>query len=147
MIPTMQHSNIDLKFVKKKAFPKETDFVKSIRPIYYFSRVFGFLPFSIEFDSKGEVQNARISAFDFLWFVIVIGFHLVLAFICLQKQDSPKFNLNLSYILFLGDYILIILGLIYGAEARLMDMCNRSKFVRIVRQFDDFDKEVSYESG
>lgn len=66
----MQHSNIDLKFVKKKAFPKETDFVKSIRPIYYFSRVFGFLPFSIEFDSKGEVQNARISAFDFLWFVI-----------------------------------------------------------------------------
>lgn len=60
----------------KAADPMELNSGHSFTFIYYFSRVFGFMPFTIVYDSDGKIQAARIRTIDILWFMITIGLYL-----------------------------------------------------------------------
>lgn len=113
----------------------------SYRPIYYFSRIFGLMPFSIIYSSDGRAQKPRVSVFDGLWFVISICIYILMAVISYKNIILPT-NSNSSYLMILGDYVLLILGLFIGALTIGMDMCNRFKIVDILKMFDTFDNKV-----
>lgn len=127
---------------KRVKHSNEISFVSILRPYYFFSRVLGFLPFSLTLKSNGDVHKPRVSAFDLLWFVTTITLHIYLIFAFFQKIDFPK-DPNASYILFFGDSIFNLAGLIIGIISMLLDMYNRSKLVDILNGFTDFGKEAS----
>lgn len=62
-----------------------------------------------------------------------------LSFINVRLPDGA----NESPLLVLGDYFLLILGLIYGAVIIVFDMYNRLKLVDIMKKFTAFDAEVN----
>lgn len=127
---------------KKVSNANKPNFSYSIRPMYYFSRAFGLFPFTMIYDTNGDVQGAHVTLFDILWFFISIFLYLLMAFYCYMNMDLPQ-NPNDSYILNLGDYALLIVGLIYGAIIILLDMFNRFGFIDLVKNITTFDKEVS----
>lgn len=100
------------------------------------------LPFSVKFDANGNVRRAEVSKFDFLWFVTTIGIYLLLAFIYFQTMEIPN-DPSASYILFFGDSIFNIVGLVFAAVIIVLDMCNRFKIVKMLKGFSTFGKAAS----
>lgn len=121
---------------------KRIDFLYSFRPIYYFSRIFGLMPFSIIYDSNGErARRPKITIFDGIWLLIsvctqMLGVYLTIRF-KFVNQTSPTFVVILGY-------TFIIMTVMYGVGAVVMDLCNRFKFLEIINSFTVFDKHVSF---
>lgn len=132
-------SNVDLP--KKTATSTKEGFSYSLKPIYFFSRAFGLLPFSVISNSKGEIQKAQVKVFDLVWFAISICVYLYCAQFYgsnLEIQDEQ----NDSYILDLGDSLILIIDLVAGAVTVALDMRNRSRFIDILKNLTSFDKKV-----
>lgn len=115
-------------------------FANSFRPIYYFSRLFGLLPWSINYDSKRQVQGPRLRVFDVLWFLMFICGYLLMAY---NSYHRMTVNQNSVTVLIFGGHMHVILKFIFGISAMGMDLCNRHKIVYILKMFNDFDKNVS----
>lgn len=66
-------NKFNLSAVSKKWFYSgKNNFAYTIRPICYISRIVGLFPFTIIHDLNGDVQEARVTLLDFLWFKISI---------------------------------------------------------------------------
>lgn len=151
MIKTLHNNNnntVDQKLdsprqmaIKRDHLKRRPDIIYSYRPIYYFSRFFGLLPFSLRYDSNGEIQMPKISKLDGVWFVISIVIYLALAKMVSLSIEIQK-NAS-SPILILGNKLLLMFGLIYGAIMIVENMCSRFRFVGILKMFTAFDKEAS----
>lgn len=130
---------------KLESVLKKYDFSYNLKPIHVYSRCFGLVPFKIVPNSNGEIQ-AQVGKLDILWFVISMSLYFFLAYAYGKIiYDLHDFNdPNQSYILSLGDTILIVLGLIFGGFAGVMDMINRTRIVDFLKHFNFFDKNVSY---
>lgn len=129
-------------FAKGVHSKEPRDIVYSYQPIYYFSRFFGLLPFSLAHDSNGELQAPKIRIFDGFWFIISILVYLAITNVSLLRTDIQKYPQSLP-ILILGNEFLLVFGLIYGVIMIIENMCSRFKFVRILKTFINFDREVS----
>lgn len=138
----VQPSNDQLRIVKKAFYSGRMNFAYSFRPIYYCSRIFGLKPFSIIFDSNGQVQEPRVRICDGLWFVISICSYLSLTYVLYQERMHPGVS-SLPSILKIGGNIHMILSHVFSAFIVAMDMFNRSKLVDILKMFNTFDDEVS----
>lgn len=121
---------------------KKDSFVVTFWPVYFCSRYFGFLPFSLVFDSNGEIRRARVGIFDIVWFIMSIGLYLCLAILYIQMIETPQ-DPTASFILFFGDTVFNVVAMLLLILMAIMDMCNRNKLVDIVKTFSAFDKEVS----
>lgn len=119
---------------------KNINFVYSLRPIIYVSRMFGLLPFSIVCDTNGVILNAQVTAFNMTWFLIAICTYLSMALVCFQNVKVYK-NL-MSKTLLIGDAVILTLYLINSAKAIIMDMFNRFRFIEILQKISFFDAEV-----
>lgn len=119
---------------------KKADFEHSVRPIYYFSRVFGLLPFSLIRNERGEIQKPQVRFTDLLFFVISLSWYFFLACVSCQNIRLPNDN---SLIPIAGDFLLLIIGLIFNEFIIPMDMFNRFKLVEVVKMFNTFDENVS----
>lgn len=122
----------------------KADFVYSFKPIYYFSRVCGLMPFSIIYDSSHKIHKIKVCAFDVLWFVISIYLYLYVAFISYKEMTYPKSRNMPKNIMILGDSFILIFVLLFGAMNIIIDMCNRVKLSEILRMFTAFDEEVIF---
>lgn len=147
MIKTL-HNTIDQKMdglrqmaAKRDNMRKRRDIVYSYKPIYYFSRFLGLLPFSLKYDSNGEIQMPKISKFDGVWFIVSITIYLALAKIASLSIEIQK-NAS-SPMLILSNTLLLMFGLIYGAIMIVENMCGRFRFVGILKMITAFDKEAS----
>lgn len=118
---------------------EKVSFTQSLRPIYYFSRMFGLMPFSIVHDSNGEAQKPRISKLDGIWFTVAIGSYLAMAYIA-YKNIAPK--KSTSYMLILVDNFVYFSEIFLGILIIGFEMCNRFKLINILREFTTFDTEV-----
>lgn len=127
-------------YAKKIIKSKDLDFFYSLRPLYYISRLFGLLPFSIVRDSNDIIQNARVNPFDLIWFLFAICIYLLMAWICYQSVELRQDRL--SYTMVIGDGVILTLSLINCAKAIIMDMFNRFRFIEILKMFTFFDDEV-----
>lgn len=120
---------------------KQIDYVYSFRPIIHLSRIFGLMPFSITYNFDDKTHEIRVEIFDCIWFVISICLYISLAIFQYDNIILPK-NTNSSYLMILGDYVILIMGLIVGAMTIGADMYNRYKILNILEMFNTFDKEV-----
>lgn len=143
ILNTVERVDNQFRMVGKRGRSKKLhDIVFSYQPIYYLSRFFGLLPFSFTYDSNGEVQAPKVHVIDGLWFVVSIIVYLVMANAASMGIEIRKNTL--APILVLGNHLLLIFGLIYGAIMIVENMCKRFQFVKILRVFAAFDNEVSW---
>lgn len=125
----------------KKSFSRQMDFWDGFKPIYYFSRVFGLLPFSIRRDTNGEIQEPKVKKIDGLWFLLTIVV-LLRASHFSHRYISAFNSSSQMYVSVLLDNFHLVLSLIFGAVMIALDMLNRFKLVKLWKLFIIFDKEV-----
>lgn len=126
----------------KNSFAKQMDFWDSFKPIYYFSRAFGLMPFSIRRDAHGKVQEPKVNGIDGFWFLFTILI-VFLSGAYISHQHTSAFNSNTRSLLqVLGAYY-SFMNLIFGALLIVMDMINRFKLVELWKNFIIFDEEVT----
>lgn len=137
-IITMIHpfANVSNEANENEAQMKTFNFVDSFRPVYYFSRLFGLMPFTINCDSYGDVQKSTITKFDGFWLVISVVLYSLMPFF-INVLSGPFFVIILGY-------IFAIIGFIYSVLKILVDVCNRSKYIAILKKITIFDKEVRH---
>lgn len=119
---------------------KRYSFTHSFRAIYYFSRVFGLLPWSINFDSERLMHEPMVRVFDVLWFLILICGY---SFVSYNSYHRMKVSNDSGTILIFGGHMHMIFRFFFGIVAMAMDLCNRHKIVNILNMFNDFDQNVS----
>lgn len=112
-----------------------------VKPIYYISRVFGMLPFTIVCTPTGEIDRPKVGPFDFVWFVISLLFHSILTYVTCTILLVPA-RWHPLYILLCGNRWLLVLGNMLGVSQVILDMWNRKRFVNILKQLNAFDNEV-----
>lgn len=138
----VRKSSVEARLTASK--PEKIHFFYSFCPIYYFSRLFGFMPFTISCHSNGTVYEPTIRSLDIFWFIISIFLHLLSTFTIFKNAEI---SLSSDYaewkILFGADYVILLSGLIFGAVIIVMDMCNRFKLVGILNNIRTFDEEAS----
>lgn len=136
-----QTVDVELEIAKEEAHTTEDNFAISFRPVYYFSRTLGLMPFSMIYDSKSEIQEARVSLFDSIWFVLTICLYLSITYILHQEMNVAR-DINLPRVLFVGGYTHVILSFVFASVAVGVDLCNRHKVIQILKMFSLFDKQV-----
>ena len=140
----MEQSSINThsEVASKTTNAKKINLAYSLKPIYYFSRVFGSLPFSIVFDSNGGIQTARVKLFDILWFLISIGLNLYFT-IQYATFAGNENMVKLSPILVHSAKLIIPLRKLCNCLIIGFDMCNRFKLIEILKNINNFDEKVS----
>lgn len=131
---------VRIKVVESTAKVMKLDFAYTFRPVYYFSRIFGFLPFTIVYNANGSIQGPKVRVFDITWFMLSIALYILSAFMHFRSIENLK---SQSFVLIVGDFLLLKLGLVFCILVIVMDMCNRFKLVEILKQFNSFDDKVS----
>ena len=114
------------------------------RPIFWFSRIFGSIPFSIVCNSNGEVQSCKMKKADWIFMAVSLCVYLSIIF-NLYCTLSSKFDHQRQIamlVMTMGLFIVASLSFIFGTQLILINMCNRHKLVDILKNFDRFDKEV-----
>lgn len=129
------------KFVSVMEELNELDFAYTFRPIYYFSRIFGLMPFTITYYPNGQVKGTRIGLIDGVWLCIAIIAYFSSAYNTYQMMkivvvpDSP--------ILFNLSFTIQISRLFSGGVIVWLDFCNRFRYVNILKKLSTFDRTVS----
>lgn len=136
-------NEIQSKLVSRKIHSRMPNFVEIFRPIYYFARFSGQLPFSIVRNPNGESFQPRVYKRDALWFVITLGIY---AAVIIRTGYALTFEIDSNkteYVLFMGNALLHIMTMTFGILKVIQDMCSRHKFVDMLNEFARFDQEVS----
>lgn len=127
----------------RRTAAKHKDFLDSFRPIYYFSRSFGLMPFSIGRSSSGNILGPRVHKFDAVWFVATILIYALATVVSFKyvkfKQES---NTQLNMLVISNNWHLTS-GLLFCVVIIGMDLYNRDKLVDLIKRFTVFDKQVS----
>lgn len=125
-----------------RSHAKRNKITHSFCPVYYFSRIFGLMPFTVAHGTNESIRKPEVRLVDGVWFGVSICFYIALAILILKSVKLPDSAHKPSYILMLGDYLQLIVGLIYASLIIIFDMCNRCKLVGILNKFIIFDHEV-----
>lgn len=119
---------------------KKDDVFSVAAPVYVFTRMFGYWPFSVQFhQNTSKSMHVHMTCFDCLWLIVVLSiftFFAWFSFVTVQ-DDIPYSSLELlvSKVTQLGSVSISILGII-------MDMVNRKCIWDIIVRFNQFDNEV-----
>lgn len=127
----------------KTAYIRKFNFAYTFRPVYYFCRVFGLMPFKITYYSNGTIHGYEIATFDIIWFIMSVVFNLILVFFMVNNSQHVENLKNMSIILVGGDFILQVFSMVFDIILIIMDMCISAKLVLILKKINAFDEEVS----
>lgn len=97
--------------VKKISHFKAANCVHGLRPFYYLSRLFGLIPFSINYDPNGQV---RVSRLDGLWFMASLLLYSLITYLGFRNTTIPQESNTASYILILGDNLFLLAEVGFG---------------------------------
>lgn len=139
-------TNIQRKLdLKNQKHVEHIHFARVFRPIHYFARAFGLMPFSIRLsDTQKEHFKPRISKFDGLWFVISVCFYATMAAHAFNGRTFLPHESSDLNVIGLGNHLLRSMILVFGIFALFFDMHNRYKLVNILNDFTHFDQEASW---
>lgn len=116
------------------------NFLNSFRLIYFISRVFCFIPFSIIRDLNGNIVTSKIRVFDGVLFMAFITLHFVTSvyyyMIPVRQLLGISQVLKFHRILPISIHNNIVMILI-------MNMYNRQKIINIIKMFNIIDEEVT----
>lgn len=117
-----------------QAQEEKFNFAYSFRPVYYISRLFGLMSFSIIYDENGEVQKCAVTKFDAIWFVISLSMYFLMGFLLQHYAISTA--------AFAMGNIFGLLNFVFSFFAIVINMCNRCKVIEILKNITIFDEEV-----
>lgn len=121
---------------------KPLDFYDSVKPVLIISRVFGLLPFTLHRNTQGFIQKSKIYVFDVFWLILTIIVNLTLAIVYLPSIYETIDNTIDKSILFASGKIVFLFSLLKVVVEVLLDLLNRNRFVKIVKDFVKFDESV-----
>lgn len=121
---------------------KDINFAYNIKPVHFFSRLFGLMPFGMVQKLNSDVFEPQVNIFEIIRFIFAIFVYLFLAFFYFRMMKLPSDG-NESNVLMLGDKLLISSGLIIAAIMVIKNMIDRFKLIDISNKFISFDKKVS----
>lgn len=136
----MAEYSINKDQLKKNPIPKDYDFVYCFRPFYYFSRIFGYMPFSINLDTNNVIYRPAINAFDILWFVFAIIVYISTGIACYIQMSKASYTS--SVVLNNGGWLMFVLTMAFGTLTIVLDMYSRFGFVDILNRFNRIDGKV-----
>lgn len=126
----------------KMPSPKDFNFAYGFRPIYYFSRIFGLMPFTFVYNSKGKIDGLKVGLVDILWLIISITINLTMAFMILGSTQYLYYVKSTSFILEGVDYFLLLVAAILNTTIIGFGICIASKLVGVLKNIDSFDDNV-----
>lgn len=133
-----------IKMANKKDTSNQFYFTHAFHPAYYFSRIFGQMPFTITVKPNGDIQEPQIKKRDIVWLLIsifVYSFVSCVIYRTMKYSQDPNMS---SYILVFGDYVAVIFIIMCGGILGMAnDIYNRYEIVDILQRFHQFDKQVS----
>lgn len=117
-----------------------TNFYEVAYPVYVISRIFGYLPFTIEYNAKHKIQRLFVSSKDLVRFVLALAVITFCVYVCFWKKIvlQPKSS-TISH----GTWIIMVSGLISTAFALIMDMVNRRSLGIALKTICQIDEEVA----
>lgn len=117
------------------------DFYDCVRPIYVMNRIFGLLPFTVDFDSDGNIERARVGTFDLIWFISFTAIYMAIqSLVDSSTKGASDFE---SSVLLIFDRLFWIVGCTKMFMAIILDMLNRHRFIKLLKNFLVFDKNVN----
>lgn len=128
----------------RKFAEEPKDFMNTFKPLYYFLRALGLMPFSIERTANGSIWRPKVKVLDILWLLSVIFIHTsttIIYFKCPNNKLSSKSH-N-TYKGFIARNLHLAVGLTSCVLFILMDLYNRYDLVDLLKKFSIFDKEVT----
>lgn len=130
------------KSTQNKLRVENVNFVHGFSPVYYISRIFGLMPFSIVCDLRRGTQKPQVKLLDGMWFLLSISMYISMAITTYVTLSLPRDTSTASFILALGDSMLLIVGLVYSVFIIMFDMYNRFRLTEILNKFITFDRDV-----
>lgn len=115
-------------------------FFDSVKLVYRVGRLFGLLPFTLNYKLNGEIDSCRLRIIDILWFVITVA--LCMASSVLGYSALTPTQDNRTTFLLFGGRIVLIGGVSLAAISIVMDFFNRHRLVELVKSINSFDQEV-----
>lgn len=122
---------------------QQKNVLHAFQPIYYFSRCAGLWPFTIEYNSSGSIERARVHLFDILWFLTSICLYLTALYYAyedLRNQVESGGHFFYTVVFNVNNMPPIL----FGAVSIALDMLNRNRLIKILKKFLIFDKEVRF---
>lgn len=116
------------------------DFFYCFRPFYYFSRIFGYTPFSINFVWNNAIYRPALKALDILWFIFAILVYI--STIIDYYVERVKLPYTSSQILNESAWWMMLSITSFGVFIIALEMYNRFKFVGILNKFIQIDEKV-----
>lgn len=122
-----------------KDYRKRNDIFSLTLLVYVTARVFGFWPFSIEFDAKCQKSHTKVTKLDYMWFIVTLAFYCVgIRFATYNPFPSAEFSFTevaLNQLTQLVNILIIVLCIV-------MDMVNRNILWKIIVKLKIFDDEM-----
>lgn len=133
----------------KTLMKKELDFMDCLKPMNYFLRTLGLMPFSIYRVPNGNILKSKVRKWDVMWSLFTLCIYSSCVFISLEygnlQQESHAHNKSFIHIYrgVIAHNLHTTLGVIFCILFVTMDMCNRNEIVDLFNKFVIFDKEVT----
>lgn len=118
-------------------------FTYGIRPIYYLSRVYGVMPFSIIYGPNGEAREPSVNKSDVLWFIFWVFLYSSIIWVINYKLASTESPSESSAVLVYGGFSFLMLIFTSDIVIMAINLCNRFKLIDILSRFTLFDAEAS----
>lgn len=120
------------------------NFTFCFRPIYYFARICGQMPFTIIYHCKnGTIVGTKFSKFDFIWCAISLCVQFSFIRLAIDLLTSPRDPNQLSSTLYFCNLSIYLITILFGISMMALDTRNRLKIVGILKEFVHFDEEVT----
>lgn len=119
---------------------KKTDIISLTRWVYVMARLFGYWPFTIEFD-RSKRPIVCVTKLDYIWFYLSIIFYTIAIRFALNdltnhlNQQFTLIEIALNKMTTLNHILVTLLCII-------LDMANREVLWKIILKFKAFDDEV-----
>lgn len=121
---------------------QQQNFAICFRPIYYFARMCGQMPFTITYHANAAVFTAKFYARDFIWSAISLCIQISLIRLAVDLMTSPRHPNIISSTLYFCNLTVWFITLLFAITMIIFDACNRVKIVDLLKKFTDFDQEV-----
>lgn len=108
--------------------------------LFVASRIFGLLPFSVEYDVKRKRSQVKVTALDCFCFVIAIIIYALLVRCMVQSDPFPKLYSSIELSVRIST---IIAGISIAIYSVITDMINRTSVWSIVTNLTAFDEKVN----
>lgn len=119
----------------------QNDIFSSTLCVYLVARIFGYLPFSIEFSKRNKSGRVEVRLFDKLWFVTAIALRLIFVWhtkgLIVAKNHYTHFEDFLYQMVHTVDILMECFAITF-------ELFNRHVLWRILVALNEFDEDVNY---